>query len=128
VFYIDLNEFKTINDCFGHDTGDQVLVSVGKVLKASFRDEDLISRIGGDEFLVAVTGKFSSEDLQVMLKKVNDNLRKHPFSGIDDREITASIGISMCTDGKMTKSELLKKADIAMYQNKHENKPNFNEP
>jgi diguanylate cyclase (GGDEF)-like protein/PAS domain S-box-containing protein len=118
IVFIDLDQFKHINDSLGHAFGDALLVHVANRLKESLREGDTIARLGGDEFLVIL----SNIKTLVHIESVMENLREtlnQPFV-IDGRELfsTASMGVSVFPDDGEEQSELLSNADSAMYQAK----------
>ncbi len=117
ILFIDLNKFKSINDTYGHEVGDAVLVETARRLKRSTRSSDLIFRYGGDEFVILaeITVSFSIE-------KVIDRIRANfetPFSIRDlDLTITLAIGYELCDPTIKSPDELLKRSDLKMYENK----------
>jgi len=116
---VDLDQFKTINDRFGHTFGDHVLTETARRLNMHVRSVDTVSRYGGDEFVVLFVGVQTRDDVVVPLKRIVDDLSK-PFE-IDGKcidEIRASIGVSTYPDDGSTFDELIAKADSAMYQAK----------
>ncbi|UMZ74447.1 GGDEF domain-containing protein [Natranaerofaba carboxydovora] len=118
VTFIDLNSFKYINDTHGHEAGDIVLKEVAKRLKSSLRKNDMVTRAGGDEFLVLINGLSSNRDVETIANKIKD-LFSYPAI-INDIEINieASIGISVFPNDAVHPEELLQKADSAMYKAK----------
>lgn len=115
LLYMDLDNFKTVNDIHGHHVGDALLKRVAERMALVIRPSDVLARLGGDEFVILVEG-ISSRDKPTMIAKNLLNEFTKPFR-IEGKElvITPSIGISIFpTDGK-TKDELLKAADSAMY-------------
>ncbi len=125
VMYIDGDNFKAINDQFGHDVGDIFIREFGKALKSSVRDSDIVCRIGGDEFVIVLTKMsldVSIRQNQVLrtIERIQAILRKgwmiagHHFSP------TSSIGISMLPDNGEHVGLLLEKADEALYYAKNE--------
>lgn len=118
VVFIDLDNFKTINDTLGHSTGDALLVAVADRLKKLVRHSDILSRMGGDEFLL-VLGDLENYDaaLPVITKLLSDI--QAPFV-IDDHNLSCSlsIGVSFFPDDDTEFESLLRKADTAMYQAK----------
>ena len=117
--FIDLDGFKPVNDCYGHQAGDQVLVEVGKAIKSQLRTGDVAARFGGDEFVVLLSGVTK----QRALAAANDILRKiaslrFGFDPFKTRQVTASIGVAYAPDWE-DRDELIKKADQAMYEAKH---------
>ena len=124
LLFVDLDRFKNINDSLGHDVGDKLLYEASKRIHQTLRDCDVVSRIGGDEFLVMLD-KVNDEDAITVAQKIIYALQIE-FQ-IDDKEIfiSASVGISIFSrDGNDVES-LIKAADIAMYQVKNRGKNNF---
>ncbi len=125
VLFIDIDQFKVINDSLGHLTGDQLLIAVGRRMKECLRSSDTVARFGGDEFaiLLEVTGDKNS--VLLVAGKILEAI-KQPFQ-LDERElyITASIGIVMNMAGYDLPAEVLRDADIAMYQAKASGKARF---
>lgn len=118
VLFLDLDDFKKINDSLGHEVGDELLVEVGRRLKGIIRDQDTVGRLGGDEFLVLLNGTEYKEDVEIVARKILESIRE-PIS-VEEYELVVgvSIGISIYpTDGK-TESEMLRHADSAMYNAK----------
>jgi|GEM_PF-1880867 len=122
LLYIDLNNFKSINDNYGHEFGDLLLAAFGERIKERVRNADMVSRIGGDEFLLLLTS-LTHEDIIKFLNRFIDEI-KEPFI-VQSKKfyISASIGISRFPADGETFKELLKKADMAMYSAKNEKKP-----
>ena len=119
VMLIDLNRFKLVNDNFGHQVGDDLLVYVAKKMKNSLRSTDIVGRFGGDEFLLLsqVNGATEALDLsERILKKVNSVYRHNNNTEL---AIKGSLGIAMYPDHATSSEELIKKADIAMYKAKN---------
>lgn len=125
LFYIDLDNFKFVNDTFGHQAGDCLLSTVAERLRFSLRAEDFVARLGGDEFVVLVGNHSDISHIDTIAQKIITNLRI-PFV-IEEREIFigASIGITICPDNGETSEVLQSQADSAMYQAKNMGKNNF---
>jgi diguanylate cyclase (GGDEF)-like protein len=125
VLFVDIDHFKVINDSLGHLTGDQLLIAAGKRMRECLRSSDTVARLGGDEFalLLEITGDKNSA--LAIAAKLQEAL-KHPFK-LDGHElhITASIGIVMSVSGYIHPEEVLRDADIAMYQAKAQGKARF---
>lgn len=123
LLFIDLDNFKTINDTLGHDTGDLLLIQVALRLSSSVRAGDTVARLGGDEFVVILFGL--DEDLAVAIdqvklvgKKILTSLGEpYDIAGIEHHS-TSSIGVTLFNNRDDSVSELLKRADLAMYQAK----------
>ena len=118
VFFLDLDDFKKVNDSLGHEIGDKVLIESALRLTRTIRKEDTIGRLGGDEFIVLSKGLGEQNDPL----EIAENLLKvfrEPFQ-IDGRELilTLSIGIAVSPENGHTVSDLLRNADTAMYQAK----------
>lgn len=124
IFFLDLDQFKLINDTLGHNTGDLLLIEVTKRLKNCIREQDTLSRQGGDEFTILLP-KVTQLDAQNIAEKIIFSLRR-PFK-VDQNElfITPSIGISFYPFHSKQADELLLKADIAMYKAKELGKNNY---
>ncbi|OGB23002.1 MAG: hypothetical protein A3I66_08235 [Burkholderiales bacterium RIFCSPLOWO2_02_FULL_57_36] len=118
VMFIDLDHFKQINDRFGHQIGDRVLYEVGERLVECLRDTDLITRQGGDEFLVLLEGAPHSPNFESVAQKLLDALEA-PFEANQEKVyVGASIGISCAPEHGATLDMLIEKADLAMYRAK----------
>lgn len=118
LMYLDLDNFKTINDSLGHQYGDMLLVEVARRLREALRESDVIARLGGDEFVVLLPGSGSREDCQFIVEKLLSELRA-PYL-LQDKTVysSPSIGISLYPEHAETATDLLKAADIAMYHAK----------
>ena len=118
VLFIDIDKFKNINDSYGHDAGDQVLLMVANRLKTSVRDEDTVSRWGGDEFVCLLLEVKQEADVTRLAKKMIDRIAEPYELNGTVFSIKASIGIAIYpTDGE-TVNILFKNADTAMYKAK----------
>jgi len=118
VLFIDLDDFKKINDSLGHETGDNLLIEAAKRLRSVMRSGDTVGRLGGDEFIVLLGGLSEASDALPIAENLLGEFRE-PFS-IDERElmITTSVGIAVYPDDGEDASELLRNADSAMYHSK----------
>jgi diguanylate cyclase (GGDEF)-like protein/PAS domain S-box-containing protein len=128
IIFIDIDEFKLINDTHGHEVGDEILRGCVSRLKATVREDDNIIRFGGDEFVI-VTKATSHDELSKMTERVNAIFSRIFSTTSGAFRVTASIGVASTTED-MTSSDLLKNADIAMYSAKQFGKNNtviFNE-
>ncbi|MFQ5488379.1 MAG: EAL domain-containing protein, partial [Gammaproteobacteria bacterium] len=118
VMFLDMDCFKEINDTFGHDAGDQALKIYARRLQGAVREEDVVARIGGDEFAILVDDVASVDTISRIARKIVDAVS--PPIVIDGKEIllTVSIGISVFPEDGADAQTLLKNADIAMYRAK----------
>lgn len=116
LILIDLNEFKPINDSYGHAVGDELLVHVSAQLLKSIRKDDICSRWGGDEF-VLVLPDISEEDVLIFSRKIYDNIKMPCFvnSCNASLSVSASMGAAMFPRNALTLNELVKLADVEMY-------------
>lgn len=122
VLFIDLDNFKPVNDLLGHKTGDQVLRDVAACLRNVLRGEDTIARIGGDEFVVLVERAQNLEDARRVVEKLLEIFPVHvQMEGIA-HSVSASIGISIYPENGQTVDELVDSADRAMYREKRKHK------
>ena len=122
LMYIDLDNFKPINDSLGHDAGDYVLVSVAKRLQKLLRNMDLVARLGGDEFAVILTSISERKHAGIVAQKIIDALSKPIDYKNHECHIGASIGLSWYPDDAELLDDLIKNADKAMYQAKEAGK------
>jgi diguanylate cyclase (GGDEF)-like protein/PAS domain S-box-containing protein len=122
VVFLDLDGFKQINDAYGHDTGDALLVELAGRLRDNLRASDLIARLGGDEFLVVLEEVQDPEPVEVVAKKLlAETVQPYALPGAS-ASVTASIGISIFPDDAADATALMKHADIAMYAAKQAGK------
>ncbi len=125
LIFIDLDNFKGINDTLGHDTGDQLLAEVARRLKASVRQEDVVCRLGGDEFTVYVEDFADPEALVSTAQRLVHSISEPYQLGQHRLEVTASVGISIYPNDGTTITELIKNADTAMYKVKEHGRNGF---
>lgn len=125
LFYLDLDKFKPINDHYSHKKGDLVLSVVAERLRQSLRDSDMVSRIGGDEFVVMLPDPPSEQGLDKVEQKIRQAISQ-PIALDANTEVSigVSIGKSCYPDDGLTTDALLKKADLDMYRNKKEQMDN----
>ncbi len=125
VLFIDLDDFKPVNDKLGHDAGDKVLQMVAQRFTSSLRESDAIARIGGDEFAAIICNASNKANIKKIATKIIKKF-SNPFK-IENQEfkIGISMGISIYPDDDRDIDGLLKKADTAMYQIKSDNKNSF---
>ncbi len=115
VLYIDIDEFKSVNDSLGHPAGDELLKAVASRLQSCVRTTDFVARLGGDEFAIVQTGIAQADDVEDLVKRIYDAIRE-PYECLGHQVATdASIGIALAPNDGTDLDELLKRADLAMY-------------
>ena len=119
---LDLNDFKSINDTMGHAAGDAILTELGRVLKGNCRENDIVARIGGAEFVMFLPGGFDRQTGKRKIGEIQESLRTVRISTWGIRGIKASIGAALCPEDGMDYGTLYKAADEAMYQAKEQSK------
>ncbi len=123
--FFDLDNFKTINDVYDHNIGDHVLKSFASILKTSITRNDILCRIGGDEFLVIVLDYDSEAAITEMVERVQQQLKTPILTPVGNISISTSIGVSLYPQDGIEISDLIKKSDRAMYTVKHNGKNDF---
>jgi diguanylate cyclase (GGDEF)-like protein/PAS domain S-box-containing protein len=125
VLYIDLDDFKAINDSHGHHTGDAVLAAVGLRLRVCVRDTDVVARLGGDEFGVLLTHLERNGYAEEVAERILQSMR-HPLTAGDKTfKVSASIGLSTYPADGTDAATLLRKADAAMYRAKQKGRSTY---
>ena len=119
---LDLNDFKSINDTMGHVAGDAILTELGRGLIGTCRENDIVARIGGDEFVMFLPGVFDRQTGKRKIGEIQESLRTVRISTWGIRGIKASIGAALCPEDGMDYGTLYKAADEAMYQAKEQSK------
>lgn len=118
VLFIDLDEFKPINDTLGHKVGDKLLLSVAKCLSAAIRSSDTLARFGGDEFVLLLPDLDSDEEAEEIAGRLMDVLARPHRVHTHELYISASIGIALISDDTEYPEKLVQRADMAMYKAK----------
>lgn len=125
VVFIDVDRFKQINDYFGHEIGDALIVQIGQWLKKQVRSTDIVARQGGDEFTIIVTPIYHLHELQTIVEKMM-TITEQPMTVKHlDVRITLSVGIAVYPFDGETSDTLMKHADIAMYRAKEQGKNQY---
>lgn len=126
LMFIDLDGFKNINDSYGHDAGDELLIEVSKRLKISVRETDTVARLGGDEFTVILTNLTKIDFVDLVLDKIKSSINRPITLRGKDCLVTPSIGIAIYPLNDIKDSyELIRQADMAMYQAKKAGKNTY---
>ena len=115
ILFLDLDDFKTVNDTLGHAAGDRLLIDVAERLRGELRPEDLPARLGGDEFAVLLDDDQDLEVAVAVADRIVDSLRVGFLLGTSEVQVGGSIGIAAARLGTERADELLRNADVAMY-------------
>jgi diguanylate cyclase (GGDEF)-like protein/PAS domain S-box-containing protein len=116
VCYVDLDNFKPVNDSYGHEAGDQVLIEAARRMEEPIRIEDTIARLGGDEFVLLLVDLETTAECEAVLRRIIASLAS-PFAITEGSvaELSASIGVALFPEDGRSTDELVRKADQAMY-------------
>lgn len=124
LIFIDVDDFKKVNDTLGHIVGDDVLRSIAKRLQGAFRQTDIIARYGGDEFVIFANG-ISKENLGKRLQQLCESFRVPYRNGSVEHPVSVSLGAAMFPEDGCTYGKLVAHADAAAYVAKHRGKNQF---
>lgn len=124
LFMLDLDDFKTINDTYGHAAGDKALIAVGEVLKETFRTDDIIARVGGDEFIAFLSGSDNELMARQKAQELLDRVHSLRIEGIDQKA-SVSVGIARAPGHGRTYEALSVAADEALYEIKKNGKGGY---
>jgi diguanylate cyclase (GGDEF)-like protein/PAS domain S-box-containing protein len=125
VLFLDLDNFKSINDTLGHETGDRLLEAIAQRLSSCVRESDTVSRQGGDEFVVLLSEGAERETTALTATKIIDALRAPYAISMQEVRATTSIGISFYPEHGQDAETLIKNADTAMYHAKEQGRDNY---
>ena len=125
LFYLDLDNFKQVNDTLGHDVGDRLLQSIADRLRTTLRNSDMIARLGGDEFIALLPEISGSKEAGVVAEKLLTALSHPTVLGSSEVKVTVSLGITMAPQDGEDWPVLMKNADLAMYRAKRLGRNNF---
>lgn len=125
VLFVDLDEFKPINDALGHRVGDEVLMSVARCLQEVVGPADTLARFGGDEFVLLLPNLTSVAQAEQTAERLLSLVGQPHRVGENELYVTASVGISLLSDQRETPAKLLQQADIAMYKAKQQGRDTY---
>src|SRR5262249_22464982 len=125
VLYVDLDDFKSVNDDYGHAAGDRFLYELGRRIANAVREDDFVARIGGDEFAIVCADVDAEDDVRSLATRVLEAFAT-PVE-VDDLNISrsASVGVAFDPDGATAGARLLEAADAAMYAAKRSGKGRY---
>ncbi len=122
VMFVDLDDFKNVNDRFGHEAGDRLLVAIAERLRACVRPEDTVARLGGDEFAVLLEDLGGAADALAVAGRIVDAIDDPVDLGAWTVGVGGTVGVALARRGEADGEELLRRADIAMYRAKERGK------
>lgn len=122
---LDVDNFKEVNDQFGHAVGDVVLSTLGSLLRKQFRENDIIGRIGGDEFVIYMRNSFPREGAVSRISSFVEYISSISFKEMYGEHITISVGIAFAPEHGNCYMDLYKNADNAMYETKQGSKNGY---
>ena len=125
VLFLDIDNFKVVNDALGHELGDLLLIQISSVLRGLVREVDVVSRFGGDEFVMILNGFKNKGDSSIIINKIVERFQEPFYIQNNSFSITFSIGISVYPDDSSDRQDLLKYADMAMYGAKNSGKNRY---
>ncbi|MDO9233894.1 MAG: EAL domain-containing protein [Methylotenera sp.] len=125
VAFIDLDQFKLINDSMGHEVGDQLLLIMSQRLSSCVREIDTVVRLGGDEFVILITNIDNVNDISLSMQRILTSVAEPCMINELDYLVTCSVGISIYPDDGVEPNALLKNADSAMYKAKKAGRNNY---
>ncbi|MEO7510599.1 MAG: EAL domain-containing protein [Gemmatimonadaceae bacterium] len=125
VLFLDLDDFKIVNDSMGHHVGDEVLVAVARRLEQCIRGGDIVARLGGDEFAILLERVLDARDTAMVAERVQESLRAPISIGGYEWVATASIGVVLSSSASERPEYMLRSADMAMYRAKNQGRAHF---
>jgi diguanylate cyclase (GGDEF)-like protein len=128
IYYLDLDRLKEINDNYGHQEGDFALLESAEIIRKSFRESDILGRIGGDEFVVFTTGE-NNNKIDAVTKRIESYINKANTTHNKPYQISFSVVYAVYNkkNQKATLEELLHEADKDLYKNKKQKKEQFSQ-
>ena len=119
LLFIDMDDLKGINDRYGHNEGDQALIDLANILKRTFRESDIVARIGGDEFVVLLESPDENEE--ILITRLYENIRDYNSKVSQDYKLSVSVGAAhFDPESPISIDQFLSKADASMYAQKRE--------
>lgn len=125
LIILDIDKFKKINDSYGHDVGDQLILHVGKKIEGLLRKSDTIARFGGDEFLLLLPEIKDEQDAEKITEKIFRNFQEKLILGDKKLKVTVSMGIAIYPEHGNDTSTIMKNADLALYEVKDMGRNNY---
>ncbi len=125
VLFLDLDDFKLVNDSMGHHVGDEVLVQIARRLETCIRGGDIVARLGGDEFAILLERVTDARETAIVAERVQEAIRAPMVISGYDWTATASIGVVLSSSANEQPEYLLRSADMAMYRAKHQGRARY---
>jgi diguanylate cyclase (GGDEF)-like protein len=125
VLFLDLDDFKLVNDSMGHHVGDEVLVQIARRLEACLRGGDIVARLGGDEFAILLERVTDARETAMVAERVQEAIQAPMIISGYDWTATASIGVVLSSSANEQPEYLLRSADMAMYRAKHQGRARY---
>lgn len=124
LLYLDLNDFKSVNDTFGHHVGDSMLIIAADLILEAIRADDLASRFGGDEFVIMLESVSNEIDVECVISRIRESFAQVTQVSGHEVKLKTSVGYAIYPDNAQTLDELIKTADQRMYEDKRKTKSN----
>lgn len=125
LMFLDLDQFKRINDTLGHQAGDQLLLTIADRLQACVRPQDTVARLGGDEFTILLNGIQEIDKVHSIAKTILNNLKEPIKLGKHEIIVSTSIGITLAPNDSINSDTLMKNADLALYMAKENGRDGY---
>ncbi len=125
VLFIDLDRFKQINDTYGHDAGDKVLIECAKRISECLPSKAILARLGGDEFVVLLDSRLNRQDAVLLDRRIKASITHSFNTDVCRVKLGASVGVTTSNGKIRSVSEILRAADLSMYKDKHRNKHKY---